>query len=271
MTFNSPGLQNGDTIPHFKLYKTNGDSVDILTVLQQGKPVLLVGGSITCNVFRQKIAEINAVTSYYGSQINVFVVYLVEAHPASPDLSPYSGTVWVPAANVTDNCLFNQPTSYQQRQDLADTTDARYSITPEILVDGPCNAFWSNFGTAPNSGFIIRPDGILFKKHGWFNRQNVYDIYADIDSLLNMLTVPVISDQPKISFFPNPATDLLKYDIGNEEGSVEIMDLNGHLLYSGSCSGASGTLDLSGLHNGVYLLRFQGRTAIYRERVVIAR
>ncbi len=272
MTFESPGLQNGDTVPHFKLYKTNGDSVDLLTELQAGKPILLVGGSITCNVFRGKINDINTLATTYVNDIKVFVVYIVEAHPVSPDLSPYSGTVWVPAANVTDNCLFNQPTTYGQRKDLADTTDARYSIIPDIIVDGACNLWWSTFATAPNSAFLITPTGKLFKKHGWFNRAPMYNMANDIDSLLATLSIqqPTL---PAIHFnvFPNPASDVISITLeGNtSSGDLSLMDNLGRVVKSVTLNAPTTQLNISDLSSGVYFYSFAGEGVLNKGKILV--
>lgn len=73
-----------------------------------GKPVLLVGGNYTCPVYRRKIQDINDMCNFYGGQLQVYVVYGVEAHPVI-DVSPYSGKVWTTSANQTEGVLFEQP------------------------------------------------------------------------------------------------------------------------------------------------------------------
>src|SRR5690242_20804593 len=58
-SFDNSGYFVGDTVPDFTLYDMNGDSVNLASVLNNGKPVLLVGGSYTCPVFRGTIDDIN--------------------------------------------------------------------------------------------------------------------------------------------------------------------------------------------------------------------
>src|SRR5687768_9172822 len=53
--FYSSGYHKGDTVPDFKLYGLNGDSLALSQALAGGKPVLLIAGSLTCPVFRAKI------------------------------------------------------------------------------------------------------------------------------------------------------------------------------------------------------------------------
>src|SRR5438093_1406523 len=98
--FNTDGLQVGDTIPQFQFYKLDGTPVDALSLLSTGKPLCIVAGSLTCPVWRGKISDLNNLIMMYGSQVNFLVVYVCEAHPMSPDVSPYSCGVWNPSQNI---------------------------------------------------------------------------------------------------------------------------------------------------------------------------
>lgn len=180
--FQTTGYFAGDNVPDFTLYKTNGDSVRLRDLLLGGKPVLLVNGNYTCPVFRNKIGALNEMTNYYGPLLQVFVVYTVEAHPII-DPSPYNGQVWVTNNNIQEGVLFPQPKTYGERVALIDTMLTQYDIVPDILVDGPCNAWWSNFGPAPNNAYLIDPNGTVAAKHGWFHR-TPDNMWCDIDELL---------------------------------------------------------------------------------------
>jgi hypothetical protein len=176
------GYFEGDTVPDFTLYKTNGDSVRLSSVLAAGKPVLLVAGNYTCPVFREKIADLNAMAAYYAGQLEIYIVYGVEAHPIV-DPSPYSGIVWTTSDNYSEGVLFEQPDTYGERLALIDSMLDNYTIIPEILVDGPCNPWWTNFGPAPNNAYLIDTNGIVSAKHGWFHR-TPDNMWCEIDSLL---------------------------------------------------------------------------------------
>lgn len=180
--FDTTGFAEGQLVPDFTLYKTNGDSVRLQDALALGKPILLVGGNYTCPVFRQKIDALNDITNYYAGQLQVYVVYGIEAHPIV-DPSPYSGSVWITADNMSEGVLYEQPDTYGQRLNLIDSLLASYTIVPEILVDGPCNEWWLNYGPAPNNAYLIDTNGIVRAKHGWFHRAPD-NMWCDIDSLL---------------------------------------------------------------------------------------
>ncbi len=175
------GFQAGDTVPGFTLYDINGDSLD-LGVMLSGKPALLVAGSYTCPVFRGKIPALNDMALQYGSMLHIVVIYTVEAHPVV-DPSPYSGTVWVPSSNYSDSVLFEQAKTYGARRQVADSMLKRETINVPVLIDGPCNEWWTNFGPAPNNAYLVRTDGTVAAKHAWYHKAPD-NMYCDIDSLL---------------------------------------------------------------------------------------
>ena len=181
-SFYTSGLQAGDTAFDFKLYSVNGDSIVLSQLLSTGKPVLIVNGNYTCPVYRNKVPMINQVVSAYAGLINVVIVNTVEAHPT--DISPYFGFVNVGTANTNAGILFPQPTTYLERKNMVDTMLANMTINAPVYLDGPCNNFWYVYGPAPNNAYLIRPNGIIFAKHGWFDRNPTDYILCDIDSLL---------------------------------------------------------------------------------------
>ncbi len=180
--FYSTGLQAGDTAYDFTLFSLTGDSIVLSDVLATGKPVLLVNGNYTCPVFRNKVNMINQVASMYAGLIYVAVIYTVEAHPT--DISPYFGFINTSTANLNQGILFAQPTTYLERKNMVDTMLTHMTINVPVFIDGPCNNWWSTYGPAPNNAYLIQPDGIIFSKHGWFDKNPVDYILCDIDSLL---------------------------------------------------------------------------------------
>jgi hypothetical protein len=184
--YDTTGYMQGDTIPDFTLYKLNGDSVNMLAELQAGLPVLLVSGSYTCPVFRNQVADLNSMYTMYNGQLKIFVVYAVEAHPVV-DPSPYSGNVWVTSQNQADGVLFRQPATYGERMDMVDSLLANINVLPPVLIDGPCNNWWNNFGPAPNNAYLINANGVVVRKHAWFHRLPD-NMYCAVDSLLGTVS-----------------------------------------------------------------------------------
>ncbi len=183
-SFYNSGFMIGDTVPDFKLYNLQGDSLILSDELSDGKPILLIAGSLTCPVFRNKVQTINQVVSTYGSAIKVFIIYTIEAHPT--DTSVYFGTINITNQNNTEGVLFASPTNYGERKILVDTMSNWVNVNAPIFIDGPCNPWWNNFGPAPNNSYLIDTNGVVVSKHGWFHKQPTDNIFCDIDNYLSV-------------------------------------------------------------------------------------
>lgn len=183
-SFYTSGYQVGNPVADFKLYNLQGDSLILSSELQNHKPVLLIAGSLTCPVFRGKVPTINQVMATYGSSINVFVIYTIEAHPTN--ISVYSGNVNVTSQNTSQGVLFPNPITYADRKQMVDTLPYWVSLNAPIFIDGPCNEWWNNFGPAPNNAYLIDTNGIAVAKHGWFHKLPIDDIFCDIDNYLGV-------------------------------------------------------------------------------------
>ena len=181
--FYETGFQDGETINDFNLFDINGDELHIQEILAAGKPVLLVNGSYTCPVFRGKVELINQIVQDYGNEITTCVIYTVEAHP-SGDNSPYFGFDNVTNQNIQQGILYAQPTTYGERKSIVEDMIAGTDLMAPVYIDGPCNEWWEHFGPAPNNAYLIDTDGIVYSKHGWFNKFPD-DIICDIDELLD--------------------------------------------------------------------------------------
>ena len=184
----------GDTMADFTLWDINGNSITLSSVLNSGKRVLMVSGSYTCPIFRNHMSDLNSVAAQFGSQIECFVVYTVEAHPTGSPM-PNSGNV------NPSNPPYNQPATYAERkliiQDLLNGANGppagNYIPVPvnvPIYIDGPCNQWWQYYN-GPNNAYLIDTNGVLFSYHNWFNNSNppngqATNIWCDIDSLLGV-------------------------------------------------------------------------------------
>jgi hypothetical protein len=253
--YNNSGYKAGDTIPHFQLFDKEGTAYDVLNILQTGKPLLLIGGSYTCPVFRQKFNKIKQIAATFTNQINVLVVYVVEAHPKSPDPSPYSGNVWTTSENQSEGILYLQPTTYGERKQIVTEMLANpsYTLNVPVVIDGPCNAWWKNYGPAPNNAYLIKPDGVVYKKHAWFDK-NPDNMTNDINALLATTSVPTnILNEPVL--YPNPAQSFLKVDFGIAVSPVHIgiYDYSGKkIMELSEVNFRENQIDVSHLHPGLY-------------------
>jgi hypothetical protein len=182
--FSFSGYQEGDTIPDFNLFDVNGNELDLGESMQDGKPVLLISSSYTCFVFRGKTPLINELQQQFGDDLNIYIVYTVEAHPDGV-ISPYYGFENVGSANINEGVLYPQPTTYGERLDIVEDMLDAYQIDVPVYIDGPCNEWWQNFGPAPNNATLISPEGQVLAKHPWFDKFP-FDIYCDLYTHLGL-------------------------------------------------------------------------------------
>lgn len=196
--YDTSGYLVGDTIPNFILYTAAGTPVNIHNVLHLKKPVLLVAGSYTCSEFRDRVQDINDMAAFYQGLLNIYVIYTLEAHPDNA-ICAYTGNLYIGPANYQANILYPQEETYGERRLMVDTMDMNLAVHPTILVDGPCNEWWSNFGPAPDNGYLIDTNGIVFAKNPWFNHEP-YNMWCSIDSLLGTNSGHCIAPVPGATF-----------------------------------------------------------------------
>ena len=255
--YESTGLYEGDTIPEFVLYTVKDERISISEVLKSGKPVLLIGGSYTCPVFRQKRERINQLQATYGERVNIFVVYTQEAHPEGPDLSPNSGTVWTLDANIKKNILYPQPRTYGDRRKAAMDMLASRELHVPLLLDGPCNPWWTTFGVAPNSAFLISPNGTLICKQGWLNGGLPMSVYIDsVLAAMNNSEIKQADNKVEIKQSADSIQFLLLKEVAN--AGITIYDPYGRDPY--------GTVAFSGKEYAMDATRFSAGEFVYEIR-----
>jgi hypothetical protein len=189
LTFNSYGYNAGDTIPDFTLYTKDGKAVNIKSELEKGKPVLLVSGSYTCPIFRRKTGNLNQFNTDFGNRITPFIIYVVEAHPIT-DVSPYTespGSVWVTADNENEGVLRRQPKTYGERRMIVQEVLNNKVIIPQILIDGPCNNWWTHFGPGAVLAYLINTDGVIIARESWYNGKGK-NLNRDLRNFLSKTT-----------------------------------------------------------------------------------
>ena len=271
--FTTDGLLVGDTIPQFQFYNLAGTPTDALTLLQTGKPLCIVAGSYTCPVWRGKIAALNTLVASYSSQVNFLVVYVVEAHPNTPDVSPYSCNVWTTTQNTTDGVLYLQPTTYGARKTIVtdminNTCTCIPTINAPIVIDGPCNEFWLTFGPAPNNAYLINPtNGTVACKHGWFN-QAPLDMAACIDSLLNWLSVNENNAAQNISVYPNPANDNLNLNV-SVKSEMKLFNVMGEEIMNANLSIGENKISVGNLPKGIYFVQIISNGEVLGNKKVV--
>jgi len=77
--------------------------------------------------------------------------------------------------------------------------------------------------------------------------------------------------QSNLSIYPNPAQNELKIGLPNKEklSSVSVYDSTGSLILKNTTTIANNTLDISPLNSGIYILKVQGLTTSYQEKLIV--
>lgn len=74
---------------------------------------------------------------------------------------------------------------------------------------------------------------------------------------------------PKISLYPNPATHLVSFETTLSMQQVDVLNRLGQQVWSQANPARSGTLDLSNLGPGLYLVRFSDGNTTWTEKLLI--
>jgi hypothetical protein len=77
-----------------------------------------------------------------------------------------------------------------------------------------------------------------------------------------------------VRVFPNPASDKVHYDAtvnGKKLEYIEITDITGKKVGEHTHPAQKGSLNLTGLKEGIYFLGFQGESINYQKKVLIQR
>ncbi len=180
-TFDKTGPQPGDQLPDLKLRTLKGEPVHLADAWHGG-PALIVTSSFTCPKSRSRWPEVEAISEKYGKKLNVVIVYVIEAHPVG-SVCPYKGHEEVTAENQRDGILRKQPTTLDDRLDLAKDFKHYLRIDLPIYVDTLDNQAWKAFGAAPNKSLLVDEKGIVAARQGWFDgaelRQSIERLLAN--------------------------------------------------------------------------------------------
>ena len=112
--------------------------------------------------------------STFSDRVHFLHVYVLEAHPMRPDVSPYSGDVW----EVEGLSLIPQARTYERRREFAAMTrellvPGQIQVIDALDLDDLVNPVWCTYGTAPNSTYVIGQDGVIRFAENWTDPEHV--------------------------------------------------------------------------------------------------
>ena len=92
----------------------------------------------------------------YDEQVHFVLLYVREPHPGQGQFTEIT-----------------QPTTYEERLQLACRTQEELGITSRMLIDEIDNRYRAAFGGLPNSAYIIGQDGRVFHKQPWMSAKSL--------------------------------------------------------------------------------------------------
>jgi hypothetical protein len=242
--FVSGGFQQGDVVDDFVLYDTASNPYQLSQILNSGKPVFLTSGSYSCPAYRYCMDQVVPdLVALFGTQVVFLNVYQLEAHPINPYVSPYSGTVYTTSQNFTDNVLLPQEHLYGERRNVAARSMVAMGSPCPVLIDGPGNEFWSDYGPSPNNAYLITPQGWVYSKYGWLS-QNKLTAIADIQAMLQEVGVNENTFASSwIMPMANPGNSLTRLtSVSPETFTLRVFDGAGQIVLEMSVSSGSQVL-----------------------------
>jgi hypothetical protein len=86
----------------------------------------------------------------FGDQVEFFVVYIREAHPTD---------AWQVEANEREGVLFTQPTTIEERSQVASACSLRLELSIPTLVDDMGNSTDLKYYALPDRLYLVGKDG----------------------------------------------------------------------------------------------------------------
>jgi hypothetical protein len=138
----------GDNIPNFRVMTTDGITIDNASLRRDGRPALIVFGSLTCPVTESAGDGLRELYARYGERVRFVLINVHEAHPGAS--TP-------------------QPQTNRQKAEHASRLKQHHRLSFEVATDDLDGTLHRAVGTRPSSAYLVDPSGeIMFRAH-WSN------------------------------------------------------------------------------------------------------
>ncbi len=118
----------------------------------RGAPVGLLFGSYTCPIFRNQIGRYEEIYQELKDQVHFLCVYIKEAHPEEG---------WRVPHNFEHDIFISQPTSLDQRAQVASTCLKTMNMTIPMALDTMDDALLTLSGATPERLYALNPEGLI--------------------------------------------------------------------------------------------------------------
>ena len=154
-------LQEGPNIdevaPDFELRPLGGGEPIRLSDRIGRKPMVLVFGNFTCGPFRSTYPAVEAVRERQKDNADFLMVYVREAHPTDG---------WAMKSNDKVGVSVAQPTTFEERQTVAEQCAAKLNPSMPLLIDDINDAVGNAYSGMPARLYVIDTNGRVAYKSG---------------------------------------------------------------------------------------------------------
>ncbi|MEM7145894.1 MAG: deiodinase-like protein [Verrucomicrobiota bacterium] len=140
----------GDEAPDFVLPLASGEGTIRLSAYLDGKPTVLVFGSLTCPPFRSRMLQFDPIYQKYAGEVNFLMVYTREAHPESTIYVNRDGEEVLETIEQTDDMA--------QRMDHAQVCGPTLKFTFPTVVDKEDNFVNQAYAGWPSRFVVVGAD-----------------------------------------------------------------------------------------------------------------
>lgn len=278
----SGGYQIGDTVANFTIYDEDGVRVELYSLLEGPKPVVVVNGSVSCprfaDIFRTSIVSEEYLTARnfivaHANEFRWVWLYGMEAHPdegACPSNCPpmeTTDTLVVQAANYGDRV--SAVASWNAATDL--------DFPFQMYADNPDNSVYNAFFERPSGLVAINCDGVVAHREDWlvFALNDASRVNQLLDwgtnhepctieweGNTNPVAVAETDDAPQFRAWPNPypQNGPLHLEIPAEVVAVRLLNMTGALVAELNEWSGQPMWQLPALSPGCYFLETQNAT-----------
>jgi hypothetical protein len=143
-------------------------------------------------------------------------------------------------------------------------------ISDPLFIDIPTG----NFNLQPLSPCIDMgtPDttGLMLPLTDFWGNARIVNNRIDIGAIEYPGNVTVYLEQNYFTIFPNPSNGIfsINQDVSSQKYIVQILDLNGHIIYNNLLTKSSEQMDISKFPNGLYLMKIISKYGFSIKKII---
>jgi hypothetical protein len=149
-------VEAGQMAPQFRLSRMDGSFVTLSSL--KGRVVVLVFGSYSSPMLRDRVAGLNQLTLGVETKADVYLVYTKEMHPAGG---------WDSTRNELDHVSVQEAQTMDEKEMAARHCRAVLRLNMPVLVDDLEDSATTAFGTFPDGAVVINRDGTIVESQQW--------------------------------------------------------------------------------------------------------